>query len=226
VINKVNDRCRAVIFDLDGTLLNTLTSLANCHNRVLSRMGFPVHDIHAYRYFIGDGARQCVVRCLPVNERSEKNVNETLRNQQFDYQQNWRKDVERYPGITQLLVQLNTKRIPVAVLSNKDQIFTEQCIEYFFPEIKFSEITGFSKDTPHKPDPRGALLIAERLSIPPAQIALVGDTAMDMQAAEASGMIAVGALWGFRDKQELVSNGAQTLVSHPDQVGSALGLNF
>ncbi len=218
--------CNAVIFDLDGTLLNTLTSLANCYNRALAAMNFPLHDTEAYRYFIGDGARQCVTRCLPENERSEQTISETLQKQQLDYRLHWQQDVERYPGITELLVQLNARGTPVAVLSNKDQVFTQQCVEHFFPEINFARVIGFSNEIPPKPDPRGALAIAQHLSIPPSQIALVGDTAMDMKAAVACQMTAVGALWGFRDEQELLLAGAKTLVSHPGQISSALGLDL
>jgi phosphoglycolate phosphatase len=220
----ITNPIKGVIFDLDGTLLNTLASLANCYNRTLLAMGLPTHNVDAYRYFIGDGARQCVRRCLPEHERTQKTIDEVLRRQQLDYQSNWRKDVERYAGITDVLQQLSSQHIPMAVLSNKDHVFTEQCVDYFFPEIEFDQVLGFSSEVPHKPDPVGARFIARHLNLKPDQIALVGDTAMDIKTAVACGMTGIGALWGFRDRAELIDAGARCVISHPGQINLLQGL--
>jgi phosphoglycolate phosphatase len=220
------NRIKGLIFDLDGTLLNTLTSLANCYNRTLSAMGLPTHSVEDYRYFIGDGARQCVRRCLPEHDRTEQTIAETLHRQQMDYQTNWRKDVERYPGITELLLQLSSRNFPMGVLSNKDHAFTQQCVTYFFPEIRFNKVLGFSSEIPHKPDPTGALVIARHLNLKPDEIALVGDTSIDIKTAMACGMTGIGALWGFRDEAELVDAGATCVITHPDQLTQRKGLGI
>ncbi|MFT4631228.1 MAG: phosphoglycolate phosphatase [Candidatus Pseudothioglobus sp.] len=203
------------IFDLDGTLLNTLESLANCYNRVLLQLGHPPHPVDAYRYFIGDGARRCIERCLPTNAKSDTQVDAALALQQADYQASWQHDAQPYPGIVAMLELLSQRGLPLTVLSNKDHEFTLACVEYFFPTITFQQIVGFSTGVPHKPDPTGAQTIAQTLDIPVASIVFVGDTAMDMQTAITCGMTAVGVLWGFRDAAELLDAGAHHLIRQP-----------
>lgn len=206
------------IFDLDGTLLDTLESLANCYNRVLIQLGHPPHPATAYRYFIGDGARRCIQRCLPAHARTDLQIDEALRLQQADYHASWQLDAQPYPGIIDMLEHLSQRSTPLTVLSNKDHAFTLACVEHFFPTIPFQEVVGFSDSVPHKPDPTGAQTIAQALKVPPASIVFVGDTAMDMQTAVTCGMAAVGALWGFRDADELLQAGAHHLISHPNNL--------
>ena len=203
------------IFDLDGTLLDTLTSLANCYNRVLTQLGFATHATDAYRYFIGDGARRCVERCLPANARSDAVIDQALALQQQDYANSWQQDAQPYPGISAMLQQLARDPRPLAVLSNKDQAFTQLCVSHFFPNIEFQHVVGFSASVPHKPDPTGARQIARALGIPCQRLALIGDTAMDMATASTCEMQAVGVLWGFRDRQELLNAGATSLLATP-----------
>lgn len=210
--------CKALLFDLDGTLLNTLVSLGNCFNRVLAEEGFPTHPIDAYRHFIGDGARQCVVRCLPEDMQNETIIERVLQRQQGDYQSNWDKDVTIYDGITELVANLKTQQIPIAVLSNKDHPFVQRCIDHFFPEDTFVAVQGYSKTIAHKPDPAGALSLVKHLNMVPGEVALIGDTAVDIETANAAGMIGIGALWGFRDREELVNAGAHSVVTTPDEV--------
>ena len=115
----------AYIFDLDGTLLNTLQNLANCYNRVLVELGYPTHPTDAYRYFIGDGARRCVERCLPASAQSPAIVDQMLALQQLDYVATWQLDAQPYAGVIAMLATLVDQGIPLAVLSNKDQRFTQ-----------------------------------------------------------------------------------------------------
>jgi phosphoglycolate phosphatase len=206
---------RGYIFDLDGTLLNTLESLANCYNRVLKLLGHPPHPVDAYRYFIGDGAHRCIERCLPSHARTDQQIGEALTLQQADYQASWQQDVQPYPGVVDMLEHLSQRGLPLTVLSNKDHEFTLACVEYFFPTITFHQVVGFSNSVPHKPDPTGAQHIAQTLEVPAASIVFVGDTAMDMQTAVTCGMTAVGVLWGFRDAEELLKAGAHHLIRHP-----------
>ena len=208
----------AYIFDLDGTLLDTLLSLANCYNRSLAKHGYPPHKTEAYKHFIGDGAAKCVERCLPTDARSPDIVQTLLTTQQEDYQQTWRDEVAPYPGILPLLESLAERDVKIAVLSNKDQAFTEACINHFFPTFEFAPVVGYSPDTPHKPDPAGAMKIASDWGIPGNQIAFVGDTSMDIETANKSGMDAIGVLWGFRSRQELQDAGARHIVETANEI--------
>lgn len=209
---------KAYIFDLDGTLLDTLESLACCYNRVLSQHGYATHDTDAYRYFIGDGAAKCVERCLPKHARTPAIIEQVLVTQREDYQRTWRDQTAAYPGIVELLRSLVARNIQMAVLSNKDQAFTQLCMSHFFPDFTFDPVVGFSTTTPHKPDPTGAKRIASQWGIPCDEIAFVGDTSMDIETANKSGMDAIGVLWGFRTLKELQDAGAKHVVESPEQI--------
>lgn len=217
-IHKSKTKAKALLFDLDGTLLNTLVSLGNCFNRVLIEEGLPSHPIEAYRYFIGDGARQCVVRCLPEKFRNEVTIDRVLARQQADYQNNWQRDVSIYEGIEPLLEQLKARQIPVAVLSNKDHEFVQRCVDHFFPANTFYAAQGYSQSVAHKPDPTGALQLVRLLGLNTAEVALLGDTAVDIETASAAELIGVGALWGFRDRQELTTAGADYVIDAPSDI--------
>lgn len=205
----------AVIFDLDGTLLNTLADLANAHNRVLAELGLPGHCIDAYRAFIGNGARKCIERSLPQEYRSREIIEKGLMIQKREYARSWHENTRPYDGIDELLHKLQQKGVYLAVLSNKDDIFTQQCMAFFFPDIAFDRIQGFTDDVPHKPDPKGALMVAEYLTCTPQDILLLGDSEVDIMTATAAGMVPVGALWGFRSEQELKVSGAACTLQHP-----------
>ncbi|MFT7244402.1 MAG: phosphoglycolate phosphatase [Candidatus Azotimanducaceae bacterium] len=209
---------KALLFDLDGTLLDTLTSLANCFNRVLNAEGYPTHPVEAYRLFIGDGARQCVIRCLPDEEQDDITVNHVLRLQQADYLLSWQQDVEIYSGIATLLAELKTRGLPMAVLSNKDHAFVERCVGHFFKPDTFAAIQGYSASIPHKPDPAGAQQLIHQLGIPASETALIGDTAVDVETAITAGICSIGVLWGFRDREELEKAGAHYIVKTPEDV--------
>jgi len=216
-------KLKAILFDLDGTLLNTLVSLANCFNRVLAAEGYPIHAVQAYRHFIGDGARQCVIRCLPEHVQDDETIDHVLGLQQADYRLSWQQDVELYKGIDALLADLQSRGLPMAVLSNKDHAFVERCIEHFFERDTFVAVQGYSPSVPHKPDPTGAKQLIAQLGkgspgIAPSNMALLGDTAVDIHTANAAEMCSIGALWGFRDREELEAAGANYLVNSPQDV--------
>lgn len=203
------------IFDLDGTLLDTLTSLANCFNRTLDTFDLPLHPVDDYRYFIGDGLRKCVERCLPPELRDETFINQFTAGQQADYTENWHRDAVPYPGIPELLSSLEELQMPLAVLSNKDHPFTARCVDHFFGTTHFHVVQGHQPGIPHKPDPTGARLIANQLGIEAGSLAFLGDTATDINTANAAGMISIGALWGFREYDELHNAGATHIISSP-----------
>lgn len=206
---------QAVLFDLDGTLLDTLADLGNAMNRVLAAQGLPGHPLEAYRYFVGEGARLLVTRALPENRRDEATIAACLAAFQADYNQNWRVETKPYPGIPEMLDALTARGLKLAVLSNKPHDFTQRCVHELLPRWTFEPVFGLRETVPRKPDPAGALEIAACLNIPPAHFLYLGDTAIDMQTARAAGMFPVGALWGFRSAEELVEGGAEVLLEEP-----------
>jgi len=209
---------KAIIFDLDGTLLNTLDDLGNAMNRVLSDMGFPTHPIEEYRSFIGDGVEKLIKRALPEKNSNEATAHTCIEAYLENYRKNWNRHTRPYQGIPELLDSLKERGLKIAVLSNKPHETTILCVEGFLQGWEFDAVLGHRDGTPHKPDPAGALEISTRLNIPPAAFLYLGDSGVDMETAVAAGMFPVGVLWGFRGAEELEERGAQALISHPLEV--------
>ncbi len=206
---------RALLFDLDGTLLDTLDDLAGSMNRVLARRGWPVHEVRDFRYFVGDGARVLVSRTLPEGHRDEATVQACLREFRAEYDRNWHVKTRPYEGVAEMLDELERRGLPKAVLSNKPHDFTARCVDELLPRWRFDPVLGLNDDRPAKPDPGGALEIAGQLGIAPEEFLYVGDTSIDMKTALAAGMHPVGVLWGFRPREELERSGARTLLARP-----------
>ena len=207
---------KAVLFDLDGTLLDTLQDLADSMNSVLRRFSFASHPLEAYKYFVGDGMATLVRRTLPEPQRNqEATVATCLTSMKETYRERWRVQTHPYPGIPELLDQLSAREIKISVLSNKPDDFTRLMVKELLPRWHFECVFGERPNVPRKPDPIAALEIAERSRVSPEAFAYLGDTATDMITARAAGMYAVGVLWGFRSAEELTGNGADTLISNP-----------
>jgi phosphoglycolate phosphatase len=206
---------KAIIFDLDGTLLDTLDDLGNAMNRVLADMGFPTHAIDEYRSFIGDGIEKLINRALPEKNRNEITVHTCLKAFLEDYHKNSNSYTRPYKGIPELLDVLKERGLQTAVLSNKPHDTTTVCVAELLQRWQFDVVLGHRDGTPYKPDPGGALEISERLNIPPGEFLFLGDSGVDMETAIAAGMFPVGALWGFRGEEELEERGAQVLISDP-----------
>ncbi len=206
----------AVMFDLDGTIANTLVDLANATNYALAQLGCPTHPTDAYRYLVGDGARTLCHRALPP-DRADL-IDQALSLMRAHYDEHRYDQTRLYPGIAELVAQLCQRSLKLAVLSNKPDVFTREMIEHYFQPSPFHVVRGQRADIPIKPDPTAALQIARDLDIPPAHWLYLGDTNTDMRTARAAGMFAVGVLWGFRDQEELLASGAQTLISSPHDV--------
>lgn len=206
---------RAIIFDLDGTLLDTLADIGDSVNRMLLEYGFAEHTLDDYRRFIGNGIKLLVTRALPIAGRSEEMVGACVRRAREIYWDNWNRKTRPYDGIAELLDALEKKKIATAVLSNKPHDFTVRYVQAYFEQWTFAAIMGQNDRFPAKPDPAAALEIARRLDIPPTAFLFVGDSSVDMQTARSAGMHAVGAGWGFRGPRELTQNGCQSLVAHP-----------
>ncbi|MGI6668631.1 MAG: HAD family hydrolase [Acetivibrionales bacterium] len=206
---------KAAIFDLDGTLLDTIEDLCDSMNYVLEQMGCPTHSIEKYKYFVGDGMRNLVLRALPEDKRDKGSVESALAAMRNAYSKRWDVKSRPYPGITDLLDALACKGIKLSVLSNKVDDITKMIIKKLLPSWNFYPVFGERQGVPRKPDPAGALEIAHLLGVEPGECLYLGDTGVDMKTATAAGMYAVGVLWGFRKAEELVENGARTLISHP-----------
>ena len=209
---------RAVLFDMDGTLLDTLADIGNSVNRVLSVNGFPIHPLESYQYFVGDGSSILIEKALPPKYRNPETIAHCLKAYQEDYGRNWRTDTHLYEGISELLDGLVEAGLRMSILSNKYHQFTVQCAEAFLNRWPFDVVFGIRNRVPKKPDPAGAIEISTILNIPPAEFLYVGDTSVDMQTAVSAGMFPVGVLWGFRLKDELVSSGAKMIISHPQEL--------
>ncbi|MEZ4529275.1 MAG: HAD family hydrolase [Desulfobacterales bacterium] len=209
---------QGIIFDLDGTLLNTLHDLGSSANAVLHRHGFPEHEISEYRYFIGKGFANLIARALPETARSEQNISQCLAEFQEEYSRNWRKNSFCYDGIPELLTSLAQRNIKMGILSNKQHEFTEKFVQEFLPDHHFSAVFGRREQVPPKPDPAAALEIARIFSLSPAEILFAGDSAVDMQTAVAAGMYPIGVSWGYRSPEELMQNGCRKLIHHPSEL--------
>lgn len=209
-------RFGGVIFDMDGTLLDTIDDLANSMNRVLERHGYPMHPVDAYRYFVGEGMEMLVRKALPIGRDDRKTIAECLAAMHKEYGRGWADRSKLYPGIRELLDFLEGQKIPKAILSNKPDGFTKTMTKAFLSEWTFCEVRGESPSTPRKPNPAAALEIASGMGHKPENIVYIGDSSIDMQTASRAGMYSVGALWGFRTADELKSNGARVLVERPE----------
>lgn len=211
-------RFKVILFDLDGTLLDTLEDLGNSVNRILAEKGFPTHDLDRYRYFVGNGVLVLIIRVLPEQERNNEVIQACIKSFKKDYGQNWKVKTRPYDGIAEMLDDLVARNLKLAVLSNKPHQFTKQCVEELLPNWKFDVVLGQRDAVPCKPNPEGALEIAEHLNTKPENVIYLGDSAVDMQTAVAAGMFPVGALWGFRSMKELQDSGARALIERPSEV--------
>jgi phosphoglycolate phosphatase len=206
-------RFKAVIFDLDGTLLNTLEDLADSMNCVLERNRLPEHNLAAYRYFVGDGIEMLVRRALPFEVASENDFQRFVREMKSEYASRWLLKTRPYPGVPEMLAAFAAAGIAMAVLSNKPDEASNEIVKSLLPNIDFRIVLGATPERPKKPDPSAALEIASRLGISPEDFLFMGDTSIDMQTACAAGMFPVGALWGFRPAEELIASGAKVLAA-------------
>jgi phosphoglycolate phosphatase len=213
---------KGIIFDLDGTLADTLADIANSMNRVLRERGYPVHPAEDYKYLIGRGLENLVSSSLPKESRLPSIITACLASLIEDYRDNCLVHTHLYPGIESLLFRLQDMGLKLAVFSNKADDLTQIIVQSLLPGIRFVKIVGARPDLPKKPDPSGARLISDLLEISPEQMIYLGDSDVDMQTARGAGMLAVGVLWGFRTKEELLLNGADHLLSDPFELMALL----
>ncbi len=215
---------KAVLFDLDGTLLNSLRDLADSTNVVLSTRGLPVHPVEAYRHFVGDGVAMLIRRVLPPDETDDETVAACIAGMRAEYARRWSDHTRPYPGVPELLDHLSGLGVPMCVVSNKPDDFTHMNVDALLSRWHFEIVLGQRAGIPPKPDPAGALEAAAAMKIQPSDFLYLGDTATDMKTAVSAGMHPVGALWGFRDAPELASAGARHLIAKPPDLIPLLGM--
>jgi phosphoglycolate phosphatase len=204
-----------VVFDLDGTLVDSLGDLADAMNAVLKELGHSTHARDAYRYMVGEGIANLVRRALPLESSDDSEVAEVVQLMRQEYATRWTATTRPFPGIPQLIDQLRAQRVFTAVLSNKPDDATREIVSELFMDGDFDIIRGALDGVPLKPDPTSALAIVSELGQDSRNTMIVGDTAIDMATGANAGMVAVGVTWGFRDAEELEAHGADHIVQRP-----------
>lgn len=217
-MNASRDSKKAALFDLDGTLLDTINDLADAMNSVLAEAGLPTPPVEVHKYCVGDGVYNYLTRALPADRRGDKElIARLMPRYRQAYAANWANKTRPYDGIPEMLHALRERGVRLAVLSNKPDDFTREMMDHYFPPALFELVRGALDDVPLKPNPQAALAIAEEMGLAPQEFLYLGDTATDMRTAVSAGMFAVGALWGFRTLEELSDAGAQKLIEHPSE---------
>jgi phosphoglycolate phosphatase len=209
---------QAIFFDLDGTLINSLSDIAESINRMLDARGWPRRDPTLFNQFVGDGVRRLVERALPDTMRDDATVAARIEEYEAHYQTLWHDQTGPYPGIVEALAALRARGLKLGVISNKPHRFTVLCCDHFFGPDVFDGVLGQRPEVPRKPDSAGALELAARLDVAIGRCAYVGDSGVDMQFGVNSGMRRIGVRWGFRSEQELRDNGAEVMVSSPSEI--------
>ena len=205
---------KAVLFDLDGTLVNSLFDLADSTNYALEQFGFPTHETEKFKYFVGDGMPKLIERALPQDKRDEITRQKVLEVFMNHYRVHFADKTCEYKGISEVLHNLKSKGIKLAVISNKVQEMALKVVSGNFGDV-FDAVYGKCEGYPAKPHPALTLKLIEELGVKPQECAFVGDSGMDMAVSQNAGCISVGVLWGFRDETELNSNGAEYIAKEP-----------
>jgi phosphoglycolate phosphatase len=211
----------AVLFDLDGTLVNSLKDLAISVNYILKKAGFPTHPVEAYKYFAGDGIDKMLERALPEENRSRQAVLKFKKMFLEYYSVHYADNTLPYNGLNSLINELKAKGIKLAVVTNKAQEMAEKVIYKLYGD-SFDCILGLREGVPPKPDPAGILMAMEMLNVTPSRCAFVGDSGMDVAGGVNAGAYPIGVLWGFRKKDELLKYGAKSFASNSNELLSIL----
>ncbi len=212
---------RAALFDLDGTLVDSLADIGAAMNHGLASQGLPPHPLSRYRHFVGEGVRQLVRKAAAPEARED--VHEAiLASYRAYYDEHLFDSTRPYPGVPEVLARLAGDGVRLGVLSNKADGYTRRLVERLFPGVPFGAVYGEREGVPRKPDPTAALGLAAELGVAPAECAFIGDTPVDMGTARAAGMYAVAVGWGFRDGPELRAHGARVLATTSEELLAAL----
>ncbi len=207
-------KCQAVIFDLDGTLVNSIYGLMNSMNNVLYKHGLETLNVDQYKIYVGHGLKDLVRKSARIDSYEDPRVELLYREMMEDYSRNWDYQMYAYEGIIPLLNALSQENVKLGVNTNKKEEIAQLILDKYFPGY-FSYMIGGRSSLPKKPDPAAALLIAKELGVLPNQCIYLGDSDVDIQTARNGNLYAVGAAWGFRGREELMAAGADAVISHP-----------
>ena len=209
---------KTVVFDLDGTLLNTLTDLADAGNRLCSKYGWPTHDRKAYCYFVGNGIPKLVERLAPEAQRTPAVLEAALADFKQDYGQHLRDTTAPYPGIEEMLAKLKADGVQLAVFSNKADALAREVVKDYFGTQYFEIVRGQMNGVAPKPAAEGTNALLQALHADPAKTLYVGDSNVDVETAHNAGLPCCGVLWGFRTREELSTAGAEYLAADSEEL--------
>jgi phosphoglycolate phosphatase len=210
-----------LIFDLDGTLVDSLPGIAASLNRTLTAHGLPGHSDARVRSFIGDGIRNLMLRAI-AKGAEPATVESLLELYRKDYALSWKSGSTVYPGVASLLDELQRAGFEMAILSNKVHDFTVEMVGAMFPAIRFAAVLGQRDGIPHKPHPAGALQLADMLGAAAENCVVIGDSTIDLETAANAGMRGIAVTWGYHDRDALVAAGATRLIEHPSELPALL----
>jgi len=205
------------IFDLDGTLLNTLADLAAACNLALAELGLPTHPVDAYRLFVGKGMRALMETIVPPGSPKAL-IDDCTKIFARHYQECWHEKSKPYPGVEELFRRLKKAEVALAILSNKPHEFTLLCVRHFFPAVDFLRVFGLRDGYARKPDPASALELAQIAGMAPQDCFFIGDSAIDIATGDNAGMKTIGVTWGFRGREGLKDSPARYLVDTADTI--------
>lgn len=217
---------KLIIFDLDGTLLNTINDLATATNYALTENGFPTHPVEAYNFFVGNGIHKLMERALPQEARSEEQILRIKAAFLLFYEAHKRDLTEPYKGIPELLLELQAKGIKLAVASNKYHLATQKLVTSYFPNIHFEAVLGQRENIAIKPDPTIIEEIVTVCNVEKKEVLFVGDSGVDMLTAQNAGVNSVGVTWGFRLEKELKAFSPTHIVTNPDEIRQLVASSF
>lgn len=214
---------KLVIFDLDGTLANTITDLGNACNYALAKKGYSEHPLSAYNYMVGNGVNKLMQRAAP--DASEEELKELLTLFKEYYDEHCIDYTEPYKDINELLRELSAREIKLAVSSNKYQYAVDKIVENIFPDIKFAAVMGEREGVPRKPDPSIIFAILNECPTPKKEVIMIGDSAVDIETARRACIESAGVTWGFRPVSELRKAYADHIVSEAFEILSLVERN-
>ena len=209
---------KLVIFDLDGTLINSIEDLGQAANYALSKNGFPTHSLASYPFFVGNGVRNLIRKALPEENRNDTTIDSLLKDFKEYYDEHNVDSTKPYDGIMELLKQLQEQGVKLAVASNKYQKATEKIVSQLFPDIKFVSVQGQQDGVNVKPDPSIVFNILGVALVPKAEVLYVGDSGVDMETARRACVDSVGVTWGFRSEKELNEYHADRIVHRASDI--------
>ncbi len=206
---------KGIIFDLDGTLLDTIDDLANAANTVLKSSGYPTHSVDAFKEMIGDGINILVQRMLPVDNWPEDKIKIMVHQMEKVYRNSWKNQTKPFVSVPKLLDELTQRKLQMAILSNKPEEFTIEMVKSLLRKWTFDPVLGATPERPKKPDPAAAIAIVDYWKYQPSECLFIGDSEPDIRTAKNAGIVSVAVSWGFRSRQRLIHESPDYIIDSP-----------